>query len=92
MKKIKTINKEQCYFCGRTDHLQIHHIMNSADRKKSEEDGLCVWLCLWHHTGSPEAVHRNQEKKLHLKKVAQAIYEQEHSHEEWMQRYKRNYL
>ena len=92
MKHLKTINDHRCYFCGRTDHLQVHHIYPGFNRKKCEEDGLCVWLCLWHHTGSNDAVHVNYEKELHLKKVGQAIFEIDHTREQFRARYGKSYL
>ena len=92
MKKLKTINDAECWFCGRTDHLQIHHIYNASNRRKSEEDGLCVWLCLWHHTGSNNAVHVDYSKALELKQVGQRIYEQNHTREEFRERYGKSYL
>ena len=92
MKKIKTINRPQCYFCGRTDMLEVHHIFPAFNRKHSEEDGLCVWLCHYHHNEPPDGVHFNKTRMEHLKKVGQAIYEQDHTRDEWRQRYGKSYL
>ena len=73
--------------------LHKHHIIfGNPGRKLSEKYGLWVWLCLTHHTGSSEAVHKNRENDLYLKRLAQSAFESKHSHAEWMQIFERNYL
>jgi len=85
-------NKEDgCFFCGRTDQLECHHIFNKYDKKKAEEDGFLVFLCHTHHN-TPEGVHYRIQMRRYLQALAQEKYEETHSHEEWMQRYGRNYL
>lgn len=79
-----------CYICGTTRHLEKHHCMNGANRKKADKDGLWVWLCRDCHTGH-RGVHQNAGLMRELKAQAQTIYEYDHSHEEWMKEYGRNY-
>ena len=93
-KKLKTINdyEDGCYFCGGFWCMEVHHIFGASNRKHSEEDGLCVWLCRLHHNMAPDGVHYNKKKMDELRRVGQKIYEKDHSHEEFMARYGRNYL
>ena len=78
--------------CGTTIDLHRHHIFGGANRKYSEADGLWVYLCAKHHNMSDEGVHFNKALDERLKKLGQNAYEEEHSHEEFMERYGRNYL
>ena len=67
---------KECYVCNTTYNLHDHHIIyGTANRKQSEKYGLKVWLCMYHHTGSNEAVHNNRELDLKLKRIAQEYYE-----------------
>ena len=58
-----------CYLCKllnndyqRRTNLEEHHVMEgTANRRKSEQWGLKVYLCHEHHKDSPAAVHGNQE-------------------------------
>ena len=86
-------NREDgCFFCGRTDRLELHHIFpGRSGRKLSTEDDFTVWLCHTHHN-TPEGVHYRIQMRRYLQAIAQKQYEETHSHEEWMQRYGRNYL
>lgn len=90
----------RCYLCEMLDgddrqrpDIECHHIFfGTANRRKSEEDGLKVYLCPEHHRTGPEAVHNNARVDAYLKRIAQAEYEKSHTHEEFMERYHRNYL
>ena len=82
--------EKKCFMCNTTQNLQKHHVMNGANRKLAEQDGLWIWLCAEHHTGN-EGVHRDAKKMQGLKRLAQAAYEYDHTREEWMERYGRNY-
>lgn len=60
-----------CYICGRP-YPEIHHIFSgTADRKKSDEDGCIVPLCLTHHRLGEDAAHRNRTTNLRLKQIAE---------------------
>lgn len=82
-------DKKICFICGASQMLDEHHLMNGyGQRKKSEQDGLKVYLCRYCH----DSVHRNSEQRLFLKKIAQRKYLESHTYDEWMKRYRKNYL
>ena len=96
-KSILQHDREYCYICDKageynTYGLQKHHIFGGANRNNSERAGLYVALCIAHHEYGPYAVHTNREAELSLKQEAQAVYESEHSHEEFMAVFGKNYL
>lgn len=69
-----------------------HHIFNGANRNNSEEEGLTVYLCRNHHRDGPAAVHSNRENALILKRYAQAVWEQNHTREEFREKFGKSYL
>lgn len=85
-----------CYLCGRNgngDRLESHHIFPAANRDNSEKYGLKVWLCGEHcHRNGKDAVHRNRKTDLKLKREAQAKFEENHSREEFIRIFGKNYL
>ena len=88
-----------CYLCMKLhgddsyhEVLHGHHIFGGANRDHSEAEGLKVYLCLAHHTEGPEAVHKNAEVMRSLQQEGQQAFEEEHSREEFMQMFGRNYL
>lgn len=80
------------------NNLEEHHVFGGPNRKISEHYGLKVYLCRAHHTGdingNSEAVHspskNNYAEQLH--ELAQREFEERYSHEEFMDRFGRNYL
>lgn len=85
-------NEKECFICGRQTNLERHHIMSgTANRKLSEKYGLWVYLCHDCHTGT-EGAQYNSESGNALKRVAQGAFELQHSREEWMQIFRKNYL
>lgn len=98
-KSILKSGKGVCYLCSilygdsSKQYTEEHHIMfGSGQRELSEADGLKVDLCRNHHKEGTEAVHNNREMRELLCRIAQTEYEQTHTREEWMARYKKNYL
>lgn len=100
-------NKDErtCYICSRLlgdwsqrTYLEEHHIFGGPDRKIAEHYGLKVYLCRAHHegdiNGQKEAVHRPDlnvyADKLH--EIGQREFEKRYSHEEFMKRFRKNYL
>lgn len=84
MKSIMHQKDGTCYLCMKLHadysmkQTQEHHAIHGAGRRKlSEKYGLKVQLCLRHHTadGGPEAVHKNAEIDLLVKKDAQKAFE-----------------
>ena len=94
-KAVKSIiqrGEPRCFLCGRVNDLQLHHVIGgTANRKLSDQYGLVVWLCMEDHTG-PDGVHLNRKKGDALKRLAQIAFEARHSHDEWMQVFRKNYL
>ena len=81
-----------CYFCGRTDTIERHHIFQGAYRKKSEKYGFVVDLCHDHHNEPPHGVHHNRANNLILKKMAQEQFEQTGTREEFRKLFGKSYL
>ena len=81
----------RCFFCGRTVDLERHHVMTGPNRKWAEQYGLWIWCCHEDHTGK-DGVQYNRRKADSLKRLAQIAFEARHSHEEWMELIRRNYL
>lgn len=89
-----------CYLCARLygiydrqENLQEHHVIfGRANRKLSEKYGLKVYLCLWHHTEGPEAVHHNARLRQQLEEDAQRAFMKTHSLDEWMSVFGRNFI
>ena len=69
----------------------FHHVMNGAYKHKAEQDGFWVWLTREHHDhlhNTPEGIAYQKS----LKAKCQEYYERHHTREQWMKRYKKNYL
>lgn len=85
--------EKECFVCGTTRQLQLHHIFRGSYRKMADKLGLTVFLCLHHHTGSNEAVHNNKELDLHLKRIGQRKYEEVYGdRDDFREAFGRNYL
>lgn len=82
---------EYCYFCGARVGLERHHVMTGPNRKWAEEYGLWIWCCHEHHTGK-NGIQYNRSLSDPIKGLAQIAFEARHSHEEWMQIFRKNYL
>ncbi len=81
-----------CYFCGRLDTLERHHVFGGvANRPISEKYGLWVYLCHNCHTGKAGAQY-DKEKNLLLKQDAQRAFEKTNSRKDWMELIRKNYL
>ena len=81
-----------CFFCGAQTGLERHHAMTGPNRKHAEKYGLWVWCCDYDHLDPKEGVQYNRQKADSLKRLAQIAFEARHSHEEWMQIIRKNYL
>ena len=68
--------KKECFICGTTYGLELHHcIFGSANRKLSDKYGLTIWLCHEHHTGD-SGVHFSKALDDQVKKLAQERFEE----------------
>lgn len=66
--------EKKCYICGSRVCLEMHHVFPGvANRKKSEEYGLKVYLCHWCHNEPPNGVHYNKAVREKLQRAAQQI-------------------
>ena len=83
--------QKRCWVCGRVTGLERHHVLGGPNRKWSEKYGLTVWLCREHHTGTT-GVHNDRDLSLQLRQAAQVAFERDHTREEWMRIFGRNYL
>lgn len=93
MKKVELQSNKQCFFCGSQTELHRHEVFyGTANRKKSIECGLQVWLCPIHHNMSSKGVHMNHARDEILKKYAQRVFEDSNGHEEFMRIFHKNYL
>lgn len=84
-----------CYYCGRLDGLERHHVLggfSSKNRKYSETYGLWVWVCHKHHTDPKEGVQYNAEMNTQLKQDAQLAFQKYFGRSLWMQLFRKNYL
>lgn len=88
------IQKEkECYICGRTDNLHSHHCLSgTANRRKSEEYGLKIWLCFEHHNGSNNSVHHNREMEIAVKQLGQKHFELTHTREEFIKEFGKSFM
>lgn len=87
-------NSKRCIVCGATTNLHRHHIFyGTSNRKQSELYDLCCWLCWEHHEGAT-GVHSAKGVYLNnaLKKMAQKEFEKEHTRDEFIKTFGRNYL
>lgn len=91
MKSVLQTHKS-CLICGKKGFLHVHHVFGGRNRKKSEKYGMKVYLCPDHHNMSEKGVHFDPLLDLSVKKYAQKIFEENHSHEEFMKEFGRNYL
>lgn len=88
-----------CFLCklngdhSTKNNLQEHHVFyGTANRKKSEQYGLKVYLCLEHHTQGAQSVHHNQNNSEILKMIGQKKFEETHTREEFIREFGRNWL
>ncbi len=86
-------NEKKCLVCGTTQGLHEHHVFSGiANRKKSEQHGMKVWLCVKHHTDEKSGVHFNKNLNLSIKRMAQRSFEKDHSRDEFIRTFGRNYI
>lgn len=91
MDSIIQVEKE-CYFCGRTQNLECHHIFCGPDRRQSEAFGLKVWLCHNHHNEKPYGVHFNKELNEVLQIVGKQKFKEKHPDADWLFLFRKEYV
>ena len=86
---VQDLAAEQCFLCGRTTNLELHHIMHGvANRRWATRFGLLCWLCAPCH----RLVHCDAMTNKRLQQHAQRAFERTHTRQEWMNVFRKNYL
>lgn len=87
-------SEKRCYICGSFACLERHHIFGGAYRKKSDREGLWVYLCHDCHNEPPNGVHHNRANMDALRAEAERAYIEQNGIDvsEFIRRYGRNYL
>ena len=85
-------DEKRCYVSGAEHGLHLHHVMHGPHRNKSEKMGLTVWLRHDIHMALHDHRRPFENLDVQLKKDAQRTFEREHTREEWMAEFGRNYL
>lgn len=78
--------------CRKLPYLEAHHVFGGANRKKSEEYGLKVYLCLEHHREGPEAVHRNHDMMRLVQQEGQRAFHLVYPEIDFRMEFGKNYL
>lgn len=73
-----------------TDIISVFY--GNSNRKQSEKYGCWVWLCGKHHNLSDFGIHFDKELDLKVKKMAQSKFEENHSRQEFMQIFGKNWI
>lgn len=73
-----------------TDTISVFY--GNSNRKQSEKYGCWVWLCGKHHNLSDFGIHFDKELDLKVKKLAQSKFEENHSRQEFMQIFGKNWI
>lgn len=81
-----------CYICKSVTQTEEHHIFGAANRRWSERYGLKVYLCPYCHRDNKNGVHGNKEAADQLHRIGQSAFEREHTRQEFMQIFGKNYL
>lgn len=82
-----------CFICGSFNGLQKHHcIPGSGRRKKCDEYGLTVQLCFLHHGGNQDVHTIRTDWLAEIRRVAQRVFEQTHSREDFIMEFGINFL
>ena len=78
MRSIMTDNLEQCYYCGTTEDVELHHCIhgNKHNRSLATQYHLLIGCCSYHHR-SINGIHGKygKEKDLKLQAEAQLAWE-----------------
>ena len=91
IKSIIADNFDVCYFCLRP-RQHIHHVMNGANKRKSEKYGLLIPVCMLCHDKIHGGTSADELNMLKVKQLGQRKFEELHPRELWMQEFGKNYL
>lgn len=80
---------KECRLCGRYKKLEEHHlIFGRGEREISEKYNLKIKICRECHT----RLHRSKDLMDWSKKLGQRMFEKDHTREEFIKVFGRNYL
>lgn len=85
----------ECFLCGSTYQMELHHVFGGANKSKSEEDELMVWLCRKCHHEVHHGAHRSGEFMKYLRQYGEKLWlcnNPDKTIEDFIERYGRNYL
>ena len=90
MKSILQYDRYICWRCLTRQKTECHHVFEgTANRKKSEEDGMKIYLC----HGCHMYLHDHPKASLVFKERAQRVWEEKHGNRDaFIKRYGRSYL
>ena len=94
MNKSIISNERRCFICGSCRNLELHHVFGGANRKRSDKDGLTVYLCHACHNEPPNGVHFNRRNSDRLKALAQERWQEIYNKTkaDFIKAYGKNYL
>jgi predicted RNase H-like nuclease (RuvC/YqgF family) len=78
----------KCFLCGKYIKTDTHEIFGGSNRKKSMEHGLIVYLCRECH----KKADTDEKIKKDLHNIGKAKFIKEHSKEEFLKEFGKNYL
>lgn len=94
MNKSIISNERRCFICGSCRNLELHHVFGGANRKRSDKDGLTVYLCHYCHNEPPNGVHHNKAINDQLKMITQKRWQAAYNKtkDDFIKSYGKNYL
>lgn len=81
-------NGGYCFTCSVGGTLARHEVFGGADRQTSKAVGMWTQLCPYCHA----KIHQHGKADETLKATAQVIFEQNHTHEEFIALFGENYI
>ena len=90
MNSILQYDRSVCFLCMRHVGTECHHVFEgTANRKKSEEDGMKIYICRTCHNW----LHRNPGAMTPIKQRAQQVWEEKYgSRDDFIRRYGWDYI
>lgn len=82
---------EHCMICGKPFPEWHHVFFGTANRRQADNYGYIVPLCAYHHREGKYSAHKSRELDLMLKRQAQALFEEDHTRQEFIQTFGRSY-
>lgn len=95
LNSIFTDDMHTCWLTGQSGWIERHHIFggfSSKNRQHSEEYGLVIPVEHSLHNERPYGIHFNEKLDLAVKQFAQRKFEEEHSREEFVLIFGKNYI